>query len=244
MAFERPFFEIGPKNHLRRPALERLARAAGDAARDHDITVILTVPTAMIAPIADLGTGVHVFAQDMALDPLGDSFGRVTAESLVDAGAVGVMLNHDANPLTPVQLRASIHRARDAGLHTIACAGSEAEALLVTADHPSIVLYEPPELIGTTGSGPREWIGRVTASVREVNPAVRAMHAGGVSTPEIARAIMAAGADGTGSTSGILTANDPLEATHHFIEAAREGWNLAHATPPSDTKNTIREKQK
>jgi len=244
MSFERPFFEIGPKNYLRRPELERLARAAGDAARDHGITVILTVPTAMIAPIADLDTGVHVFAQDMALETLGDSFGHVTAESLVDAGAVGVMLNHDANPLSPSELKASIDRASDVGLQTIACAGSEAEALLFAADNPSILLYEPPELIGTHGSRPREWIGRVTASIRAANPGVRAMHAGGVSAPEIARAIMAAGADGTGSTSGILKANDPLEATHNFIAAAREGWNLAHAAQSSDTNNTTKENQK
>ena len=68
----RPFFEIGPKNILRRPQLERLAHVAGDASRANGVTVILTVPTAMIAPIADLATGVLVFAQGMDLEPLGE----------------------------------------------------------------------------------------------------------------------------------------------------------------------------
>jgi triosephosphate isomerase len=41
---------------------------------------------------------------------------------------------------------------------------------------------------------------------------------------------MAAGADGTGSTSGVLTAQDPLVAAGHFIAAARAGWDDARDT--------------
>ena len=85
-----PFFEIGPKNLLRRAELEGLARAAGAAGYDCGVSVILTVPTALIAPIHDLRSGVLTFAQAMAPDPPGDSMGRVIAETLVDAGAAGV----------------------------------------------------------------------------------------------------------------------------------------------------------
>ena len=54
------------------------------------------------------------------------------------------------------------------------------------------------------------------------------MHAGGVSSPEVAEALMAAGADGTGSTSGVLNATDPGSAVHTFIAATRSGWDRAH----------------
>jgi hypothetical protein len=64
-----PFFEIGPKNLLRRAELEGLARAAGAAGFDYGVSVILTVPTALIAPIHDLHSGVLPFAQAMAPDP-------------------------------------------------------------------------------------------------------------------------------------------------------------------------------
>jgi triosephosphate isomerase len=43
---------------------------------------------------------------------------------------------------------------------------------------------------------------------------------------------MALGADGTGSTSGILGADDPLAAARAFIAAARSGWDAAHSTKP------------
>ncbi|WP_223692279.1 triose-phosphate isomerase [Leifsonia poae] len=225
-----PFFEIGPKNLLRRRELEELARAAGAAARQYGVDVVLTVPNAMVAPIAELDTGIRVFAQSMDCDPLGPSFGRITAEALLDAGAVGVMLNHDAAPLDAETLAATVVRARDAGLLTIVCAGTEREALSHTALRPTAVLFEPPALIGTSGPGERDWIRPITAAMRRIDDGVLAMHAGGVSSALVARDIMAAGADGTGSTSGVLSAENPLSAAGEFIAGARAGWDDAHTT--------------
>ncbi|MEV8148444.1 triose-phosphate isomerase [Arthrobacter sp. NPDC080073] len=222
-----PFFEIGPKNFLRRAELEALAHAAGRAGSEFDVAVVLTVPVAMVAPIAVLRTGVLVFAQGMDADLPGDSVGRVTAEALVDAGAAGVMLNHDSNPLDNNSLALTVRRAKSVELQTIVCAGTETDATRYTALGPTAVLFEPPELIGTSADSVRAWIPGATAAMREVHPGVLAMHAGGVASPSIARAIMAAGADGTGSTSGVLTADDPLAAARLFIAAARAGWDHA-----------------
>lgn len=229
-----PFFEIGPKNFLRRTELEELARAASGAGSEYDVAVVLTVPTAMVAPIAELHTGVHVFGQGMDTDALGASVGRVTAESLVDAGAAGVMLNHVSNPLTEDELVRAVRRAQEAGLQTMVCAGSEEEAVRRARLEPTVVLVEPEALIGTAGNGDRDWIRPTTAAVRAVAPHVLTMHAGGVSAPSIARTIMAAGADGTGSTSGVLTSDDPSTAARSLIAAARAGWD-AHASSPTPT---------
>ncbi|WP_426324903.1 triose-phosphate isomerase [Microbacterium sp. E-13] len=228
-----PFFEIGPKNLLRRHALEELALAAGRAGAEYGVSVVVTVPTVMIAPIVDLDAGVHVFAQSMDADRPGASFARVTAEGLVDAGAAGVMLDHDAAPLDERTLAATVARAKEVGLATIVCAGSESAALAAAALAPAAVLVEPANLIGTAGAADRGWIAPLTSALRRVDPRVLAMHAGGVSSPGIVRAIMATGADATGSTSGILGAPDPLAAARLFIAAARAGWDVAHAAPAS-----------
>ncbi|GAA1488077.1 triose-phosphate isomerase [Brachybacterium sacelli] len=227
-----PFFEIGPKNLLRRRALEELALAAGAAASRHGITVVLTVPSVMVAPVADLHSGVLVFAQSMDVDEMGPSVGRVTVEALVDAGADGVMLNHDAAPLDEGTLAAAVRRARSIGLRTIVVAGTHAEALHAAALGPTAVLLEPSELIGTVGAGERTWIPSVNQALHQVDPQILAMHAGGVGSPEAARSIMASGADGTGSTSGVLAATDPLRAAAAFIAAAKEGWE---STPFEDS---------
>ncbi|MEN8584033.1 triose-phosphate isomerase [Arthrobacter sp. KBS0703] len=236
-ALTAPFFEIGPKNFLRRAELEALAHAAGRAGSEFDVAVVLTVPIALVAPIADLRTGVLVFAQGMDADLPGDSVGRVTAESLVDAGAAGVMLNHDSNPLDNDSLARTVHRAQAVDLQTVVCAGTEADAFRYTTLGPTAVLFEPPELIGTAGNAVRAWIPGTTAVMREAHPDVLVMHAGGVASPSIARAIMAAGADGTGSTSGVLTADNPCAAARSFIAAARAGWDDAQTDAPAPTNH-------
>ena len=223
-----PFFEIGPKNLLRRTELEALARSAGEAGAEYGVCLVLTVPTALIAPVRDLDTDALVFAQGMDLEPMGPSMGRVTAESLLDAGASGVMLNHDSNPMTAPQLATAVDRARRTGLQTILCADTTDEALRLAALDPSAILFEPPALIGTAGTTERKWIPATNDSIRSRSPEVLLMHAGGVSSPSTAQSIMALGADGTGSTSGVLGTNDRLGAARAFIAATRAGWDTAH----------------
>jgi len=228
---EAPFFEIGPKNLLRRSDLERLAWAAGEAGQEHSVRVVLTVPTALISVIAGLDTGVLVFGQGMDPDAMGSSVGRVTAEGLQDAGASGVMLNHDSHLMSPDELARTVERARGSGLQTIVCAGGESEAVAVANLGPTAVLLEPPELIGTDGSVDRAWIRPFNLSVRRAHPRLLLMHAGGVSSPGIARAIMRAGADGTGSTSGVLGTGDYAVSARAFVQATRAGWQEAQPGP-------------
>lgn len=228
MALIPPFFEIGPKSLLRRPELEALARAAGKASLDYGVTVILTVPTALIAPIRDLDASVLVFAQGMDPDPMGTGMGVVFAESLADAGAAGVMLNHESKPMAPAPLALAVGRAEANSLLTILCADSEREALDLTTLAPTAILFEPHSLIGAAATGKRDWIVPANDAVRRLDPSILMMHAGGVSSPTVAEAIMASGADGTGSTSGVLNADDPQATARDFIRAVRTGWDSAH----------------
>ena len=73
-------------------------------------------------------------------------------------------------------------------------------------------------------------LAQLLATYRGINPGILRMHAGGVATPSDARSIVAAGADGTGSTSGVVLAIDPAHAAQVFIRAVREGANSAPST--------------
>ncbi|WP_123519815.1 triose-phosphate isomerase [Frigoribacterium sp. PhB24] len=204
-----------------------VARAAGRAGYDYGVTVIVTVPTAFISPLVQLKTGVLVFGQELSADGIGPTFGTVTAEALEDVAADGVMLNHDSNPLSADALADAVRRTAETGLLSIVCAGTEREALESAALNPSVILFEPPDLIGTSGGHTRAWIPSSNTAVKDAHPRVLMMHAGGVSSPDIARSIMAAGADGTGSTSGVLSSDDPASAARRFIAEARTGWDDA-----------------
>jgi triosephosphate isomerase len=229
MSIEAPFFEIGPKNHLRRHEIESLAIASGAAGAEHGVHVLLTVPTVLVAPTHDLHAGVLVLAQGMDVERPGPSMNRVTAESLVDAGAWGVMLDHDADPLEPDQLDAAISRASEVGLATVVCAATREAAVGAAHLGADVVLFEPPELIGTRTPSARDWIPASTEDIHRARHGVLAMHAGGIATPDIAYAVMAAGADGTGSTSGVLDASRPDRAAHDFIASTRAGWDQAQS---------------
>ncbi|MFV0373610.1 triose-phosphate isomerase [Microbacterium sp.] len=220
-----PFFEFGPKNLLRIDQIVEIAVAADRAGRQEGVSVIITVPTALIAPLRVAVPGVFVFAQGMDLVPMGASVGRVTAESLIDAGAHGVMLNHDSNPLSPDGVALAVARASDTGLMTMVCAESDTRVLELAAHEPTIVLYEPPALIGRAESSARPWIGNIDAQMRRIAPSVLMMHAGGVSAPDDAYQIMRAGAAGTGSTSAIAGSSSPGAAVVDFIEAVRRGYD-------------------
>jgi triosephosphate isomerase len=220
-----PFFEFGPKNLLRLPEIIEVAAAAQDAGARCGVSVIVTVPTALIAAVRAAVPGVLVFAQGMDLDELGPSVGRVTAESLVDAGADGVMLNHVGNPLEPDRLRCGIRRAHANDLMTMVCAGTEEEVRRLLPSRPTTVLFEPPDLIGHTGGSDRPWIRQVDDEVRTAAPEVLMMHAGGVGTPTDAFQIMRSGAAGTGSTSGVLRDESPARAVGRFIAAVRRGFD-------------------
>lgn len=220
-----PFFEIGPKNLLRLPEIVAVTVAARDAGERCGVAVVVTVPTALVAPVRAAAPGALVFAQGMDVDGPGPSVARVTAESLADAGAHGVLLNHAAAPLPPGPLRCCIERARENGLLTMVCAGSEEEVEGLLPLRPTTVLFEPPELIGHAGGSARPWIPRVDAAVRALAPDVHVMHAGGIGTPEDAYLVMRSGAAGTGSTSGVLRDPAPPRAVARFVSAVRRGFD-------------------
>lgn len=238
--FSFPFFEIGPKNLLRLPEIISVAEAAASAGERHGVSVILTVPTALIAPVRSAVPGVFVFAQGFDDEEIGDSVARVLPEALADAGAHGVMLNHDASPLTPDALARAVRRAQANSLMTMVCAGDDQSVVGLIDLEPTIVLYEPPSLIGSTESTDRPWIAEINRKVAERAPDIMMMHAGGVASPQDAFTIMRAGAHGTGSTSGVLRAESPRAAAEDFIFATRQGCDASRASASSSASTGAR----
>jgi len=220
-----PFFEIGPKNYLNLSDIKELTLAAAESGSKYQVSIILTIPTPYIYPVAYLGSAVQVFAQGMDLEEPRDSMFKSTAKSLKDAGAAGVMLNHAMNPLDFESLNRAVDRSHQAGLATIVCSDSVEDAIKFASLKPDVILLEPNSLIGSSATQSRPWIRSSTEKIRSVYPNVLVMHAGGVSNPNVAEQIMAEGADGTGSTSGVVLSKNPNKEVAKFIEAVHKGWS-------------------
>jgi triosephosphate isomerase (TIM) len=236
-AISTPFFEIGPKTFLDRPALLEVVDAASVASARYEVAVIVTPPALDIETVKRAAPGLWVFAQSMDLAEPGASTGAIIPEALVAVGADGVMLNHAERPLDDGVLPDAIGQARNAGLLALVCAHDVEHAARYARWGPDMILLEPHHLIGTAHRCDRPSIAEANAVVASVDPAILVMHSGGVADEQDVRAIIAQGAAGTGCTSAIVRAPDRREMTARLIRAVREGWDAHSDLVPSSVSD-------
>ena len=224
-----PFFEIGPKAYLYGDDVIDLARAADAASAKYGVDIIFTTPVAEISRVKAATKHIHVFAPHM--DPLrpGRGLADILPESLAAAGAEGVMLNHCEKPLALAVLRQTIARANEVGLTTIVCADSMAEASMIAMLHPDIIVAEPSELIGTGVSVGPEYVKAATDAVKNVEPDILVLTAAGIACGQDVYNTIIAGADATGSSSGVAKAADRAAMVDEMISAVRRAWDERHA---------------
>ena len=223
-----PFFEIGPKSYLYGDDILELAKAADVASEKYGVDIIFTTPIVDIRRVREATKNIHVFAPHMDAIVPGRGLADVLPESLVAAGADGVMLNHCEKPLTFDVLEKTIARANEVGLTTIVCADSLAEASKIATLSPDIIVAEPSELIGTGVSVGKEYVEAATKSVKDVNPDILVLTAAGIAGGEDVYNTIIAGADATGSSSGVAKAQDRAAMVDEMISAVRRAWDERH----------------
>lgn len=214
-----PFLIVNPKSYLYGNESLKLAKAADQAAKDTGLPIIFTCPYADVRMIRENTQNIIVCVQSM--DPLvpGRGMGHVLPESLKEAGADAVFLNHAENPKTLSDLHACIRRAAELNMTSIVCADTITEAKAVACMNPDVVLAEPTDLIGTGQVADDAYTIEAIDQVRKVNPDVLVVVASGVSTAEDCYNMVRLGADGTGGTSGILNAPSPAVRIKEMAEA-------------------------
>lgn len=222
---EPPFFEIGPKNYLFGDQILDLARIADEAAAKYDVRVIFTTPYANIERVAASAKNLKVFAPHMDDIPVGRGLACVLGESLKAAGAVGVMLNHAERALPLSTLVRTLARARELELMTIVCADSIAEARAVAQLSPDLMITEPAELIGSGQACDMMYVRQSIDAVMGINPDIGVLVGGGISSGEDVYRTIMAGADATGSSSGIAKAADPGAMVREMLSALRQAWD-------------------
>jgi triosephosphate isomerase len=229
-----PFFEVGPKAYSYGRELLRLARCADRLSEDYGVQIILTPQAVDIALVAAEVEHVLVFAQHMDGVEPGRGVGSMLAEAIQEAGAVGVLLNHSEKPLPRKELIQAVRRAAEVGLGTMICANGASDAAAIAALVPDILIAEEPELIASiSGRRKREpSIAEINRAVWSINPAIRVLHAAGIASPDDVYEVVAAGAQGTGSSSAIFTAELPEAALEAMIRATRLAWDARRASGP------------
>ncbi len=220
-----PFFEIGPKSYLYGDDILELAVAADKASEKYGVDIIFTTPVVDIRRVREATKNIHVFAPHMDAIYPGRGLADILPESLAAAGADGVMLNHCEKPLDFEVLKETIKRANEVGLTTIVCADSMADASKIAELAPDIIVAEPSELIGTGVSVGKEYVEAATNAVKNVNSNILVLTAAGISNGEDVYNTIIAGADATGSSSGVAKAPDRAAMVDEMISAVRRAWD-------------------
>ena len=236
-----PVFEIGLKGYVYGAEAVRLAIAADRLAAEHDVTIVFDPQAVDIAAVAAATSRILIFAQHIDPVTIGRGVGAVLPEAVRAAGGQGVLLNHSERRLTLADLSRTIERAKEVGLAMIVCADSPEEAAAVATLGPDVVLAEPPELIATgrsTATEMRAFVERSIAMVKRVDPRLLVMCGAGIRTARDVADMIRLGVDGTGSTSGILKAADPVARMAAMVEAVARTWSELHPAGP-ETRSAI-----
>lgn len=222
-----PFFELGPKAYLYGDSLLALAKHADYASKKYDVDIIITPQHADIRLLAGVLERVFVFAQHMDPIPVGPGIGTMLPEAIKSAGAQGVFLNHAEKRMTLSDICRAISRAKEVGLISMVCADTPDEAVAIAHFAPDILVAEAPELIGTGKRNPEDMtvIQQINTMVGRINPNIRILHGAGISDEKDVAAVIAAGAEATGSTSGVIKAKDPFAMLENMIASVRAEWD-------------------
>ena len=225
-----PFFEIGPKAYLYGKQVLELARHADRMSAKYHVQIIFTPQYVDIPILAQSTKNLLVFAQHMDSLTVGRGVGSVLPEAVQAAGAVGVLLNHAEKKLPLDELERTIRRADEVGLASMACADNLDEAVEIARMRPNIIIAESPDLIGVGRrlANDRQTIVGINDAVWAINPEIRVLHGAGISNGQDVYDIISAGAQAAGSTSGILSADDPFATLEEMIRSVRVAWDEIH----------------
>ena len=225
---EPPFFEIGPKAFMYGEKMIKLAKVADKASAKYNVRIILTPQYTDIPMLVKATKHLLIFAQHMDPLPIGRGLGSVLPEAVKAAGAVGVMLNHAEKPMSMSDLRKAIKRADEVGLVSIVCADSMEEAAAIAHFSPNIIVAEPTELIGTGQTSDEQYVQETTLAIKRVNPEIQVLPAAGIKNGADVYKMIRAGAEATGTTSGIMKAENPEGMMEEMIRAVRMAWDELH----------------
>lgn len=225
LSIESPFFEIGPKAFMYGERMLKLAKAADEASKKYDVRIILTPQPSDIYLLAKETEHVLIFAQHMDPVEVGRGNGSILAEALKSSGAAGVILNHAEKPMKLSDLAKAIKRADEVGLVTMVCADSIKEAEAIAQLSPNIIVPEPTELIGTGVTSDEEYVIATTSAIKRINSDIQVLQAAGISNGQDVYKTIKAGAEATGTTSGIMKAQDPEAMLDEMIHAIRIAWD-------------------
>lgn len=195
-----------------------IATAAADVADDAGARIAVAPQTTHVERVA--ATGAETWAQHVSPVEHGSHTGSTLAESVVEAGATGTLLNHSERRLKLADIDNGIRTAERADLETIVCANNPSQIGAVTALSPDMVAVEPPELIGTgtpVSHADPDIVREAVRAAESVDESVPVLCGAGISSGDDVAAAADLGSEGVLLASGVAKADDPRAALADLV---------------------------
>ncbi len=202
----------------------RIAKVMEEVSEEIGASMVIAVQTADIRMVAE-NVKIPVFAQHMDAINYGSHTGWILPESIKEAGAHGVLLNHSEHPMKIKEIAEGVERARESRMETIICTNNIEVTGAAAALSPDFVAIEPPELIGgdtsVTSAEPRIVRDAVKA-VKEINPATKVLCGAGVKNGEDVKKAIELGSVGVLLASGVMKVKDKEKILREMASAIEE----------------------
>jgi len=174
---------------------------------------------------------IPTFAQHA--DPIepGSHTGHVTLESIKDAGAEGVIINHSEHRMILSDINFIIKKAKQLNLITVVCADTVEASIAVSTLKPDIVAIEPPELIGTGRAVSKvspDIVRSAVVGIKNVSKDVHILCGAGITNGEDVYAAIKLGTEGVLLASGVVKSNDPYKVLLEMAYAAKRAYEEKH----------------
>jgi len=201
-----------------------LAKQAERASKETGANIIVVPQFADLAKVAE-AVEIPVFAQH--IDPIkpGNSTGHILAESMMEAGVVGTLINHSEMQLKLADVDAVVRLTREKKLISCVCTSNPSISAAVAYLNPDIISIEPPELIGTgiaVSQAQPEAVTNTIRLVRKVNDEAVILCGAGISRGEDVSVALKLGTHGVLVASGIVKAKDPYSVLRAFADATKQ----------------------
>ncbi len=189
-----------------------IAKLMQQVSEESGVSMAICVQATDIYRVAN-EVSIPVWAEHICPITPGSHTGWTLPEAVVDAGAVGSLINHSEHRLRLADIECSLSRAKELGLDTIICTNNVPTSRAAAALKPGFVAVEPPELIGgdisVTSADPGIVSGSVEA-VKRIDESVGVLCGAGVKNGVDVRKAIELGSDGVLLASGVVKAEDKL----------------------------------
>lgn len=212
----KPLVILNFKTYLESTGLNALkvAKASEEVANETGVAIAVATQAADLWRIST-EVNIPVFAQHVDAIDAGGHTGSVLLESVKQAGAQGILINHSEQRMELADMDVVVKKAAQAEMVSVVCTNNVDTSAAAATLQPDFVAIEPPELIGSgipVSQAEPEVVEGTVEVIHDINPEVGVLCGAGISTGDDMKAALDLGTEGVLLASGIILAPDPKEA--------------------------------